>query len=330
MSFIDMSKRALTLVLTLSIVLASFSFVAADAFSDIPNNHWAKNEIKYLADKDLVKGFKDNTYNPDSHITRAQFLTMINNALGLSDQLVVSDLDFDDVSKDDWHYEEIAKAVERGFVNGHSENRFAPDIPISREQAATMVVRAFDLGKAKGSMKFLDRGKISSWARDYVNVVSESGYLVGYPDGNFRPDLNITRAQSATIVYRLLTGDVADIPEPPKAEAKKPSVKRVITMNASAYDLSYQSTGKRPGDRGYGITASGTKARPGVVAVDPKVIPLGTKLYIESLDGRADYGNAIAEDTGGAIKGNRIDLFFNSRSAALNFGRRNVKVHILD
>ena len=105
--------------------------------------------------------------------------------------------------------------------------------------------------------------------------------------------------------------------------------KKVITMNASAYDLSFQSTGKRPGDKYYGITASGTKARPGVVAVDPRVIPLGTKLYIESTDGTKDYGFAIAEDKGGAIKGNKIDLFFETASQVKNFGRRNVKVYVL-
>ena len=103
-----------------------------------------------------------------------------------------------------------------------------------------------------------------------------------------------------------------------------------MTMNASAYDLSYESTGKRPGDRYYGVTASGTKARPGVVAVDPRVIPLGTKLYIKSLDGTRDYGFAVAEDKGGAIKGNKIDLFFESSTDVRNFGRRNVKVYILD
>ncbi len=106
--------------------------------------------------------------------------------------------------------------------------------------------------------------------------------------------------------------------------------KRVITMNASAYDSSYASTGKRPGNKYYGITASGTKARPGVVAVDPRVIPLGTKLYIESLDGTKDYGFAVAEDTGGAIKGNKIDLYFNTYSECINFGRRNVKVYVLE
>ncbi|MTI69340.1 MAG: DUF348 domain-containing protein [Firmicutes bacterium] len=105
---------------------------------------------------------------------------------------------------------------------------------------------------------------------------------------------------------------------------------KTMEMNATAYDLSYQSTGKRPGDKYYGITASGTKARPGVVAVDPRVIPLGTKLYVKSLDGSKDYGFAIAEDTGSAIKGNRIDLFYESHSKALAFGRRKVKVYILD
>jgi 3D (Asp-Asp-Asp) domain-containing protein len=99
---------------------------------------------------------------------------------------------------------------------------------------------------------------------------------------------------------------------------------------ATAYDLSYASTGKNPGDPYYGITASGTKAQPGTVAVDPKVIPLGTKLYIASTDGSPDYGFATALDTGGAIKGNRIDLFIEDGTKANNYGIRKVKVYILE
>ncbi len=105
--------------------------------------------------------------------------------------------------------------------------------------------------------------------------------------------------------------------------------KREIIMVATAYDLSYESTGKKPGDKWYGITASGTQARPGVVAVDPNVIPLGTKVYVESLDGTKDYGYAIAEDTGGAIKGNKIDLFMENAKQVKSFGRRKVKVYII-
>lgn len=101
--------------------------------------------------------------------------------------------------------------------------------------------------------------------------------------------------------------------------------KKKITVNASAYEP-YNCGGD-----GRGITASGLKAKFGVVAVDPKVIPLGTKLYIESTDDGASwtYGYCIAADTGGAIKGNRIDLCYNTRSECIQFGRRSANVYVL-
>jgi len=105
---------------------------------------------------------------------------------------------------------------------------------------------------------------------------------------------------------------------------------QVLSMTATAYSAGFSSTGKRPGDKYYGITASGTKVGPGVVAVDPKVIPLGTKLYIESTDGTPHYGVASAEDTGGAIKGNKIDLFFETPQEVKKFGRRTVKVYVIE
>ena len=108
------------------------------------------------------------------------------------------------------------------------------------------------------------------------------------------------------------------------------SYSKVLTCNATAYDLSFQSCGKYPGQPGYGITASGTHAQYGTVAVDPRVIPLGTRMYIESADGSFVYGYCVAEDTGGAIKGNKVDLFFNTNSECMQFGRQNVKVYILN
>lgn len=105
------------------------------------------------------------------------------------------------------------------------------------------------------------------------------------------------------------------------------SYSKVIMTHASAYSAA--SCGKSPSSPGYGRTATGRQAQRGVVAVDPSVIPLGTKLYIESADGSYVYGTAIAADTGSAIKGNRIDLCFNSNSEARSFGRRSMKVYIL-
>lgn len=114
------------------------------------------------------------------------------------------------------------------------------------------------------------------------------------------------------------------------SRSKSFAYKTSYVMIATAYDLSYASTGKTPGMPGYGITASGTQARVGAVAVDPKVIPLGTKLYIEYADGSGGYGYATAEDTGSAIKGYRIDLFFNTYQECINFGRKRVIVYVLE
>lgn len=104
--------------------------------------------------------------------------------------------------------------------------------------------------------------------------------------------------------------------------------RKVIKAQATAYTADFASTGKRPGDKGFGKTATGTVARRdpngySSIAVDPRVIPLGTKLYIEG------YGYGIAEDTGGAIKGNIVDVFFDTATDCFKWGRRSVNVYIL-
>lgn len=84
-----------------------------------------------------------------------------------------------------------------------------------------------------------------------------------------------------------------------------------------------ESTAYLPTDgSGHGRTASGLRAKFGVVAVDPKVIKIGTLLYVEG------YGFAVAADTGGAIKGNKIDVCMHDKAKALKWGRRKVQVHI--
>ncbi len=96
--------------------------------------------------------------------------------------------------------------------------------------------------------------------------------------------------------------------------------KRKLTMEATAYEPGPHSNG--PWATGY--TSCGHEAGYGVVAVDPKVIPLGTRLYIEG------YGYALAGDVGGAIKGNRIDLCYATVKECYQFGRRDVVVYVLD
>lgn len=93
----------------------------------------------------------------------------------------------------------------------------------------------------------------------------------------------------------------------------------VLTVTATAYSC-----------EGYtGYTYSGTVARVGAIAVDPKVIPIGTKMYIVSNDGQYVYGYCVAEDTGGSIIGNRIDLYFDTFAECWDFGVRTCTVYIL-
>lgn len=96
--------------------------------------------------------------------------------------------------------------------------------------------------------------------------------------------------------------------------------KEKFTVEATAYSC-----------EGYdGITATGTQARYGAIAVDPSVIPYGTEMYIVSNDGAYVYGYAVAEDCGGAIVGNRVDLYFDRIDECWDFGRRDCTVYILD
>ena len=104
----------------------------------------------------------------------------------------------------------------------------------------------------------------------------------------------------------------------------------VIEMRATAYTSSFEDTGKNPDHPAFGITYTGMKAREGVIAVDPKVIPLGTKLYIEIPGSAPDYGFAIAGDIGSAIKGKNIDLYFDTPAQVRQWGRRKVVVYILN
>lgn len=106
----------------------------------------------------------------------------------------------------------------------------------------------------------------------------------------------------------------------PKAKTKSSSSKKykTITVKATAYTANCKGCS--------GITATGLnlKKNPKVkaISVDPKVIPLGTKVHVEG------YGEAIAADKGGAIKGNKIDVFYSSHSKALDWGRKTVKVKV--
>ncbi len=109
----------------------------------------------------------------------------------------------------------------------------------------------------------------------------------------------------------------------PAAGAAAPQkYKAALDVVATAYAPGPHDNGKWGN-----LTHIGTQVRPGIIAVDPRIIPLGSKVYIEFADGSGAY--ATAEDTGGAIKGNRIDIAMETVKKAYGFGIQKVKVYVL-
>ena len=112
--------------------------------------------------------------------------------------------------------------------------------------------------------------------------------------------------------------------EPAKSSKSSKSSGNVINGREYSKVLKVKATAYTPYDGGCtGMTASGTRAGVGTIAVDPKVIPMGTKLYIPG------YGVGTALDTGGAIKGNKIDVCYMTKGEAYNWGVKNLNIYIL-
>ncbi|GGD74716.1 3D domain-containing protein [Paenibacillus nasutitermitis] len=117
-------------------------------------------------------------------------------------------------------------------------------------------------------------------------------------------------------------------PETKVQEVKqKPKARKHIRVVATGYTAGIESTGKKPGHPLYGITYSGVKVRRDVVstiAADPKVFPIGTLLYVPG------YGYGVVADTGSAIKGHKIDLYFETRKQVYKqWGKRTVEVQLI-
>lgn len=96
------------------------------------------------------------------------------------------------------------------------------------------------------------------------------------------------------------------------------------TYEVTAYTAGPESTGKRPGDRGYGITASGKRVQAKRTIACPPSLPFGTRVYIPEMN-----RTYVCEDRGSAIKGKRLDVYITSRSKAMDFGRRRMEVEII-
>lgn len=196
-----MNLRKIVILILSCITLYSSQPVLAESL-DI-KGHWAYKEISKWEEKKLIEGYEDQTFKPDNNITRAEFFTLINRILGFTNQ---AQINYTDVSTNDWFANEIAKAQAAGYIDGYGDNTIRPNNLISRQEAAVIIYKLLHLN-APTSLdilsKFDDASSISDWSRQYFASVVENGYIDGYPDRTCRPVNNITRAESVALLDRV-------------------------------------------------------------------------------------------------------------------------------
>lgn len=185
-------KRIATAAAAITLSMAMGATVFA-----MPNDiggHWAQSTITQWTSKGYISGYPDGTFKPDNSITRAEFVVLVNKAMGYTKK---GNAYFKDLSSSHWAYNEIMKGVSAGYISGDASGTFRPDDPVSRQEAAVMISKILDLGKnPAAAAKFVDYRFIPAWSVGYVGSVTEAGIMSGYPDGDFKADRVLTRAEA--------------------------------------------------------------------------------------------------------------------------------------
>ena len=206
-------KRILAMILAVASCLSlAVSASAANTvtrkatdFKDYDRTAWYAEAVSAAVDNGLLYGKSSTVIDPNGAMTRAEMAAIINRSFGCYKTADISQ--YKDVSKSAWYYKDVALAVQMGTYNGRSSSAMAPDAPISRQEAMTVVARALELdydAYAKTDLsKFADRDKISAWALPYIRAMVGADYIHGRGK-NLAPLDNITRAEFAQIFANII------------------------------------------------------------------------------------------------------------------------------
>lgn len=178
------------------------------SFSDVSSSHWASHAIKALSAAQFIEGASTTQFQPERQVNRAEFTALLVRSLGIKGS---QSSPFADVAPDSWQEQVAAAGYESGIVLGNEKLEFRPDQPISRQEMAIMLFRATEwLGiHSPGEQPaiktdYADKSSIAVWARNAVDQAFEMKLMSGFADGTFAPNLGATRAQAATVVWRLV------------------------------------------------------------------------------------------------------------------------------
>ena len=192
------------LSLAVSASAASTARKATD-FKDFDRNAWYADAVSAAVDNGLLYGKSSTIIDPNGDMTRAEMAAIINRSFGCYKTADISQ--YKDVAKSKWYHKDVALAVQMGTYNGRSSSSMAPDSPITRQEAMTVVARALELDYDSYSKTdlstFSDRSEISNWALPYVRAMVGADYIHGR--GKVLAPLdNITRAEFAQIFYNII------------------------------------------------------------------------------------------------------------------------------
>lgn len=173
------------------------------AYGDV-SGHWAASSIGFAAGRELFQGTAANTFSPNASMTRGMLATVL---YRLEDEPQAGETDFQDVPLDAWYAKAVAWAAGEEIVNGVAENRFAPDMCITREQLAAMLCRWMggQAADASGTLaEYQDGAQVSGWAQASVAWAVEAGILTGKGNHRLDPQGLATRAEVAAMLERLI------------------------------------------------------------------------------------------------------------------------------
>ncbi|GFI61688.1 cell surface glycoprotein 2 [Clostridiales bacterium] len=214
---------------TLAAAVAMAAIMSSTAFaapSDI-SGHWAQSAINSWTSMGYISGYPDGTFKPDNQITRAEFVVLVNKAMRFS---IKANSSFNDVGNDYWGHDEIMKAVAAGYITGDGNGTFRPNDPVRRQEAAVMIAKVKSLGTdASGTYTYADSGRLPNWASGYIGAVSKAGIMSGYPDGEFKADRTLTRAEAVVALNSAMNYVKPSTYQPPQQTVKPTQPSTVIS-----------------------------------------------------------------------------------------------------
>lgn len=178
------------------------------AFADM-KDHWANAAVSYLGRNGITNGSGNGMFAPDTNITRQEFAVLLERYLNTGEDYSNVTLPFADTAQiSSWALSGAKAMYALGVIQGSSDGSgklyFNPTANVSRQEAVTMLGRLLEKGYASPALRFTDSASIPDWSATYISTLSAMGILTGMDDGSFRPTAPMTRAQIATVLYKML------------------------------------------------------------------------------------------------------------------------------